>query len=547
MDPQIEEIDSVYEALISISVVKTQLTRLKTTLSSLVLGKAPEAKSIRNTADGQIIVSVFPFETADKYGPQGAWTAELWLEPNQKATQCKHLMTSNNTDTNTNNKCTIVLGAGNQGFLTIVDALDILFIQNETVCVKHHPLRGYQDGFMREIFKPLLERGFFNCVVDTTVADAVLLVNHTLVGHVHMTGGKPTHDAIYWGVGAEAKDRKERNAPKLAARMTSELGCITPWIVVPAIFTEKELLHQASHLAAAMNANGSCNCNSPKAIVMSEGWKQKERFVQEVQKALCEMQVTPPYYPGETKRYNQFQAAYPTANSLVSNKDVIPKVRAKGSRDVKDLPFLVIDIEMAADGTCENNYALQNEAFCPVVIFVTVKDLNDTPTFINKVPDIVNDKIFGTLSCTVILHPEMEKKYFKECQTLLANLKYGTICINAWSALAYAIDTSAWGAYPGEDPKDIESGIGFVRNTLMFDHVQKSVVRCPLVDQGQVLHYKVKPFDKKEHVEKVVKFILRPGLGTFVGILPSWSKVMCGVFGILVLSAIVVGVVVGQG
>ena len=179
-------------------------------------------------------------------------------------------------------------------------------------------------------------------------------------------------------------------------------------------------------------------------------------------------------------------------------------------------------------GTCENNYVLQNEAFCPVVIFVTVKDLNDTSTFINKVSDIVNDKIFGTLSCTVILHPEMEKKYSKECQTLLANLKYGTICINAWSALAYAIDTSAWGAYPGEDPKDIESGIGFVRNTLMFDHVQKSVVRCPLVDQGQVLHYKVKPFDKKEHVEKVVKFILRPGLGTFVGILPSWSKVVWG-------------------
>jgi len=84
MDPQIEEIDSVYEALISISVVKTQLTRLKTTLSSLVLGKAPEAKSIRTIADGQIVVSVFPFETADKYGPQGAWTAELWLNPIKK-------------------------------------------------------------------------------------------------------------------------------------------------------------------------------------------------------------------------------------------------------------------------------------------------------------------------------------------------------------------------------------------------------------------------------------------------------------------------------
>ena len=43
---------------------------------------------------------------------------------------------------------------------------------------------------------------------------------------------------------------------------------------------------------------------------------------------------------------------------------------------------------------------------------------------------------------------------------------------------SYAQDTCAWGPFPGEQLCAVESGIGDpVQNTLLFDHVQKAVVR----------------------------------------------------------------------
>ena len=33
-----------------------------------------------------------------------------------------------------------------------------------------------------------------------------------------------------------------------------------------------------------------------------------------------------------------------------------------------------------------------------------------------------------------------------------------------------------WGAHPGSDIYDVQSGIGFVNNPFMFDRVQKSVI-----------------------------------------------------------------------
>jgi hypothetical protein len=36
-----------------------------------------------------------------------------------------------------------------------------------------------------------------------------------------------------------------------------------------------------------------------------------------------------------------------------------------------------------------------------------------------------------------------------------------------------------WGAYPGGTPADVGSGIGFVHNCLLVDHVEKGIVRAP--------------------------------------------------------------------
>ena len=49
----------------------------------------------------------------------------------------------------------LVLGAGNQNFLTIMDALDRVFMYNECVLIKHHPLRPYLIKPYQRILQPL--------------------------------------------------------------------------------------------------------------------------------------------------------------------------------------------------------------------------------------------------------------------------------------------------------------------------------------------------------------------------------------------------------
>jgi hypothetical protein len=61
----------------------------------------------------------------------------------------------------------------------------------------------------------------------------------------------------------------------------------------------------------------------------------------------------------------------------------------------------------------------------------------------------------------------------------VTDLRYGTVAINHWSALGFALGVTPWGAYPGHPRNDIGSGTDMVHNTLMFSRVEKTVIRAP--------------------------------------------------------------------
>jgi hypothetical protein len=61
----------------------------------------------------------------------------------------------------------------------------------------------------------------------------------------------------------------------------------------------------------------------------------------------------------------------------------------------------------------------------------------------------------------------------------VADLRYGTVSLNQWSAAGYALGVTPWGAFAGSDLFDVQSGVGVVHNTLMFSRVQKTVFRGP--------------------------------------------------------------------
>ncbi|HEU5367952.1 MAG TPA: hypothetical protein VFU69_05795, partial [Ktedonobacterales bacterium] len=76
-----------------------------------------------------------------------------------------------------------------------------------------------------------------------------------------------------------------------------------------------------------------------------------------------------------------------------------------------------------------------------------------------------------------------------------------------------------WGGFPGSDIYDVQSGIGVVHNTLLFNRPQKTVIRAPFrstpvpawfVTQGKTAN-KVYP--------KLTAFEANPSLGKLPGIL----------------------------
>jgi hypothetical protein len=67
-----------------------------------------------------------------------------------------------------------------------------------------------------------------------------------------------------------------------------------------------------------------------------------------------------------------------------------------------------------------------------------------------------------------------------ELHAALTRLCYGTICINQWPGLAFALLTSPWGGYPNSTLLDPQSGLGWVHNTFGLRSIEKTVLEGPL-------------------------------------------------------------------
>ncbi len=103
----------------------------------------------------------------------------------------------------------------------------------------------------------------------------------------------------------------------------------------------------------------------------------------------------------------------------------------------------------------------------------------------------MNDRVWGTLSATIFVHPSLERDLRTRAavERAIADLRYGTVAVNHWSALGYAFCSTPWGAAPGSTLDDIQSGIGWVHNTPMLAGVQKSVIRGSIVVRPKPVWY----------------------------------------------------------
>ena len=342
-----------------------------------------------------------------------------------------------------------------------MDALYKLFVEDEVVVLKSNPVNAYLGEHWERALRPLVDEGVLG-IVHGGAEVGTHLTRHPKVDTIHMTGSNRTHDAIVWGADpAEQERRKAAHDPAVTKPISSELGAVTPVLVVPGPWTSADLTFQARHVAAMVANNASFNCNAAKVLVVAKDWPQRDAFVAEVREALRKTPARKAYYPGADDRYRRFLAQYPQAEKLgASSAEIVPWTLLPG---VKPDPA---------------EYALNNEAFCGVLAVVDL-DASDAPGFLAAAIPFANDVVWGSLSCMVLVHPETERDHAAVLERAIADLRYGGIGINVWAGLVYGLVVTTWGAFPGHPLEDIRSGRGVVHNSYLFDHPQKSVVRAP--------------------------------------------------------------------
>ncbi|MBI4164883.1 MAG: aldehyde dehydrogenase family protein, partial [Acidobacteria bacterium] len=288
------------------------------------------------------------------------------------------------------------------------------------------------------------------------------LCQHPDVDEVHLTGSDRTYDAIVFGTSPEAVGRKKKNQPRLTKRVTAELGNVTPVIVVPGAWSEGDVLFHAENIATQVANNCGFNCLSGRVLVMPKKWRETPALLDAIRAKLAALPQRAAYYPGAEARYCQILAAHPEAQPAGPRRDgAIPYTLIPGidPRDKEDPCFAA-------------------ECFMPVLAQTTLPG-SSAAEYLRNAVEFCNATLWGTLCANLIIHPRAAREIGRELEDAIADLRYGTVAVNQWVAMGYAWGSTSWGAYPGSEPSDIQSGTGAVHNTFLFDKPEKSVVYGP--------------------------------------------------------------------
>src|SRR3954451_21508143 len=166
-----------------------------------------------------------------------------------------------------------------------------------------NPVNAHVGPFVERAFHAAVDKGLLQvCYGGADVGS--YLVEHPEVDEIHITGSDKTHDMMVWGPpGPDREARKSRKEPLLKKEITSELGNVTPVIVVPGPYTDAEIDWQGQSIAGSMANNASFNCNSPKMLVASGAWDGRVKLRDALARGLERVPSRKAYYPGAEQRW----------------------------------------------------------------------------------------------------------------------------------------------------------------------------------------------------------------------------------------------------
>ncbi len=411
---------------------------LAQTLRRVGAGQNPyHSRAVKVGSDGRAIVEVLPFDWYD-YLLLSGYTLEVRMDRSVTPATLAENTASAYRQTPQPGICA-VLGAGNVGSIAPLDVLYKLMAHNQVVILKMSPVNDYLRALLEEVFADLIDGGYVRIVSGGNHVGREL-VHHQAVTSVHITGSRATHDAL---------------APGLGKQVTSELGGVSPIIVVPGPWTDADFKYQAAQIATAKLINVGYNCIAPQILVLPANWEGSSRLIEAIGELIDALEPRYPYYPGGEER----RAGV---------------ARRPGAVTIGGFPTTILP-DLTPGGREE---AFRTEYFGPVLGVVKI-DFSDPAYFMQAAVAFANNELDGSLGANLIIHPQTIREYQPHFDQAISNLRYGAIAVNTWTALNFLMPRGSWGSFPGNTVESVGSGVGVVHNALLFDRPEKTVGRGP--------------------------------------------------------------------
>jgi acyl-CoA reductase-like NAD-dependent aldehyde dehydrogenase len=435
------------------------LDALRETLEALAQGRSPLDGIVLDEAPGgRLRARTYPVNGTEKFLLSG-FTGEVWFEPGVSAVQATRAAGLAQLTPTESGGVGLVLGAGNVTSIPVADVLYELFAHNRVALLKVNPTQDSLLPVFERALAPLIEPGFVR-IVRGGAATGAYLTSHPRFAHVHITGSAQTFDAIVWGAAAgaatdgDAASARESGTPKLQVPITAELGGVSPIIVVPGRWTAADLKYQAEHVATMRLVNAGHNCIAGQVVIVSPDWPQRADFLRELHTAYAAAPERPVWYPRADERLEAAASAYPGAVWSADRTRAIVEVGEGDADPVETIEY-----------------------FAPILGVVEVAGTGQE--FLDAAVAHANERLTGTLGANVLIDPVTEKALGDGFERAIADLRYGDIAINTWTAFNFLTARLTWGGFPGATLADVSSGIGVVHNALLLDRVERSVARGP--------------------------------------------------------------------
>ncbi|QIG38812.1 aldehyde dehydrogenase [Microbacterium sp. 4R-513] len=435
------------------------LDAYRRTLAAIAKGGSPlDGLKMDAAPGGRVRVHAFPLHPVDGLLLSG-YTGEVWFQPGVTEGDAARTAGLGQLAPTKPGGIGLVLGAGNQSSIPVLDVFYELLANNRVAILKVNPTHDALVPVFERALAPLIDLGFLRIVTGGGDVGAYL-TQHPRVAHVHITGAAPTFDTIVWGPAtgqgsAETKRRRAENRPLLEKPITAELGGVSPIIVVPGAWSEADLAFQAEHVTTMRLQNAGHNCIAGQVVILSADWPQREAFLAALEKAYAAAPMRSVWYPRSGEKLQAAASDYPSGRWF-----------ADGTRSL-------VEIEQGQDASALE----RTEYFAPVLGVVELPGLGQE--FVDRAVAHANERLAGTLGANVLIDPATQAALGSGFENAMAELRYGAIAINAWTAFAFLQPTLTWGGFPGATIDDVGSGIGIVHNALLLDRVERTVVRGP--------------------------------------------------------------------